>query len=62
MIKSANKVYANNLKNILDTLAPKGSPYKISALYIKKQPSYDGIYKKQNVSANKVPANKLGRI
>ena len=51
-----------NLKDILDTLAPKGSPYKISALYIKKQPSYDGIYKKQDVSANRVSANNLGEI
>ena len=39
-----------------------GSQYKISALYIKKQPSYDGIYKKQHVSANKVPANNPGQI
>ena len=34
-----------------------GSPYKILAPYIKKQPIYDGIYKKQHVSANKVSAN-----
>ena len=52
MIKSANKVSANNLKDILDTLAPKGSPYKISALYIKKCRSYDRIYKKQHVSVS----------
>ena len=62
MIKSANKVSANNLKDILDTLAPKGSPYKISALYIKKWRSFDGIYKKQDVSANRVSANNLGEI
>ena len=27
-----------------------------------KRPSYDGIYKKQHVSANKVSANNLGEI
>ena len=39
-----------------------GSPYKISAPYIKKQPSNDDINKKQHVSANKVSANNLGQI
>ena len=34
----------------------------ISALYIKKWPSYDGIYKQQHVSANKVSANNLNEI
>ena len=42
--------------------APRGSPYKISAIYIKKRSSYDGIYKKQHVSANKVSANILRLI
>ena len=49
-------------KILIRKLDPKGSPYKISAPYTKKQLSYDGIYKKQHVSANKVSANILRLI
>ena len=36
--------------------------FTISALSVKKLPSYDGIYKKQHVSANKESANNPGQI
>ena len=58
---SAIKVSANNLnlRYSKERLALMGSPYKISVPYSKKQPRYDGIYKKLHVSANKVSANIL---